>query len=46
MSSGDIDGDGYQDIVIGSPGYSQVNNWQRGRVYIIYGNGMFSFFTV
>lgn len=39
LSSGDVDGDGYKDTIIGSPGYSHVNNWQRGRVYILYGNG-------
>lgn len=38
ISSGDIDHDGNKDIIVGSPGYSHINNWQRGRVYIIYGS--------
>ncbi|XP_063430790.1 phosphatidylinositol-glycan-specific phospholipase D-like [Mytilus trossulus] len=38
ISSGDIDKDGYTDVVIGSPGYSHVNNWQTGRIYIVHGS--------
>lgn len=32
----DLDGDGNEDLVVGSPGYSTSNEPQRGRVYILY----------
>jgi len=36
-SAGDVNGDGYADIVIGAPGYSSGN--YRGKVYVYYGSG-------
>lgn len=32
----DLDSDGNEDLVIGSPGHSDSNEPQRGRVYILY----------
>lgn len=36
MLAKDLDGDGNEDLVVGSPGYSTNNEPQRGRVYILY----------
>jgi hypothetical protein len=36
LSSGDINGDGIDDLIIGSPNYGESN--ARGRVYIYYGD--------
>ncbi|XP_061168145.1 phosphatidylinositol-glycan-specific phospholipase D-like [Saccostrea echinata] len=36
MISKDLDDDGNEDLVIGSPGHSTSNEPQRGRVYILY----------
>ncbi|ETE72542.1 Phosphatidylinositol-glycan-specific phospholipase D, partial [Ophiophagus hannah] len=30
--------DGYDDLIVGAPGYSQLGHIQLGRVYIVYGN--------
>nr|XP_033790390.1 phosphatidylinositol-glycan-specific phospholipase D isoform X2 [Geotrypetes seraphini] len=38
MTSADLNQDGYDDLVIGAPGYSTMGNVQVGRVYIIYSN--------
>ena len=38
--SGDLNNDGFDDLIVSAPGYSSDNNIQRGRVYIIYGNYM------
>ncbi|XP_074843689.1 phosphatidylinositol-glycan-specific phospholipase D [Carettochelys insculpta] len=38
MSSGDLNQDGYEDLVVGAPGYSRLGHVQIGRVYIIYSN--------
>ncbi|KAG8133372.1 hypothetical protein E2320_011213 [Naja naja] len=38
MTSADLNQDGYDDLVIGAPGYSQLGHIQLGRVYIVYGN--------
>lgn len=35
--SGDVNGDGFVDVLISAPGFSSPGNYQRGRVYIIYG---------
>ena len=40
MVSGDLNNDGFDDLIVSAPGYSSDNNIQRGRVYIIYGNYM------
>ncbi|XP_042317562.1 phosphatidylinositol-glycan-specific phospholipase D isoform X2 [Sceloporus undulatus] len=36
--SADLNQDGYDDLVAGAPGYSQLGHVQIGRVYIVYGN--------
>ncbi|XP_063155050.1 phosphatidylinositol-glycan-specific phospholipase D isoform X3 [Candoia aspera] len=38
MTSADLNQDGYDDLVIGAPGYSQLGRLQLGRVYIVYSN--------
>lgn len=38
MTSADLNQDGYDDLVVGAPGYSQLGHIQLGRVYIVYGN--------
>ena len=42
MATGDMDKDGYEDIVIGAPGYSVKGSPQQGKVYIVYGNGVYA----
>ncbi|XP_035660620.1 phosphatidylinositol-glycan-specific phospholipase D-like isoform X1 [Branchiostoma floridae] len=36
LASGDLDGDGQPDLVIGAPGYGSPGNQQHGAVYVIY----------
>jgi hypothetical protein len=36
--TGDINGDGFADVVIGAPGASPMGNEFAGRVYIVFGN--------
>jgi len=36
--TGDVNGDGHDDVIISAPGFSSAGNYQRGRVYIIYGS--------
>ncbi|XP_073187979.1 phosphatidylinositol-glycan-specific phospholipase D isoform X3 [Lepidochelys kempii] len=38
MTSGDLNKDGYEDLVVGAPGYSRLGHVQIGRVYIVYSN--------
>ncbi|KAJ7338576.1 hypothetical protein JRQ81_012478 [Phrynocephalus forsythii] len=38
LTSADLNQDGYDDLVVGAPGYSQRGRIQTGRVYIVYGN--------
>ncbi|KAM7174267.1 phosphatidylinositol-glycan-specific phospholipase D [Macrochelys suwanniensis] len=38
MASGDLNQDGYEDLVVGAPGYSRLGHVQIGRVYIVYSN--------
>nr|XP_013796640.1 PREDICTED: phosphatidylinositol-glycan-specific phospholipase D [Apteryx mantelli mantelli] len=37
MISADLNQDGYEDLVVGAPGYSTLGHVQIGRVYIVYG---------
>lgn len=38
MIPADLNQDGYEDLVVGAPGYSTLGRVQIGRVYVIYGN--------
>ncbi|KAM6413104.1 phosphatidylinositol-glycan-specific phospholipase D [Pluvialis apricaria] len=38
MASPDLNQDGYEDLVVGAPGYSTLGHVQIGRVYVVYGN--------
>ncbi|XP_053914138.1 phosphatidylinositol-glycan-specific phospholipase D isoform X2 [Cuculus canorus] len=38
MISADVNQDGYEDLVVGAPGYSMLGRVQIGRVYVVYGN--------
>ena len=39
-SAGDVNGDGYSDIIVGAPGYgSEFNHSNEGRAFVYYGNG-------
>lgn len=38
MISADLNQDGYEDLVVGAPGYSTLGHFQIGRVYVVYGN--------
>ncbi|XP_074002601.1 phosphatidylinositol-glycan-specific phospholipase D isoform X2 [Numenius arquata] len=38
MISADLNQDGYEDLVVGAPGYSMLGRIQIGRVYVVYGN--------
>ncbi|XP_061202369.1 phosphatidylinositol-glycan-specific phospholipase D isoform X1 [Neopsephotus bourkii] len=38
MISADLNQDGYEDLVVGAPGYSTLGRFQIGRVYVVYGN--------
>ncbi|KFW68853.1 Phosphatidylinositol-glycan-specific phospholipase D [Pygoscelis adeliae] len=38
MISADLNRDGYEDLVVGAPGYSTLGCVQMGRVYVVYGN--------
>ncbi|GAB0183915.1 phosphatidylinositol-glycan-specific phospholipase D [Grus japonensis] len=38
MVSADLNQDGYEDLVVGAPGYSTLGHVQIGRVYVVYGN--------
>nr|XP_006134054.1 phosphatidylinositol-glycan-specific phospholipase D isoform X1 [Pelodiscus sinensis] len=38
MTSGDLNQDGSEDLVVGAPGYSRLGHVQIGRVYIVYSN--------
>ncbi|PKU29469.1 phosphatidylinositol-glycan-specific phospholipase d [Limosa lapponica baueri] len=38
MISADLNQDGYEDLVVGAPGYSMMGRVQIGRVYVVYGN--------
>ncbi|KAM4705011.1 phosphatidylinositol-glycan-specific phospholipase D [Rhinophrynus dorsalis] len=37
MTTADLNQDGYDDFVVGAPGYSTLGHIQVGRVYIVYG---------
>ncbi|KAM9303178.1 phosphatidylinositol-glycan-specific phospholipase D [Morus bassanus] len=38
MISADLNQDGYEDLVVGAPGYSTLGHVQIGRVYVVHGN--------
>ncbi|XP_069469728.1 phosphatidylinositol-glycan-specific phospholipase D [Ambystoma mexicanum] len=38
MISADLNQDGYEDLVVGAPGYSTQGNFQLGRVFVVYSN--------
>ncbi|XP_078541840.1 phosphatidylinositol-glycan-specific phospholipase D [Lissotriton helveticus] len=38
MVSADLNKDGYEDLLVGAPGYSTLGHFQVGRVYIVYSN--------
>ncbi|XP_069074988.1 phosphatidylinositol-glycan-specific phospholipase D isoform X2 [Pleurodeles waltl] len=38
MASADLNKDGYEDLLVGAPGYSTLGHFQIGRVYIVYSN--------
>ncbi|XP_010281868.1 PREDICTED: phosphatidylinositol-glycan-specific phospholipase D [Phaethon lepturus] len=38
MISADLNQDGYEDLVVGAPGYSTLGRVQIGQVYVVYGN--------
>ena len=38
VATGDVNGDQYEDLIIGAPGYGQEGLSQIGRVYVVYGN--------
>ncbi|XP_064605767.1 phosphatidylinositol-glycan-specific phospholipase D-like [Liolophura sinensis] len=38
MASGDVNKDGYDDVILGSPGWATTGSIQQGRVYILYGS--------
>lgn len=35
--TGDVNNDGFVDLLVGAPGYGVDANHQQGRVYIVYG---------
>lgn len=37
MISADLNQDGYEDLVVGAPGYSTLRHVQIGQVYVVYG---------
>ncbi|XP_048759928.1 phosphatidylinositol-glycan-specific phospholipase D-like isoform X2 [Ostrea edulis] len=38
LTNGDVDSDGFTDLIIGAPGYSAENSPQRGKVFTLFGN--------
>lgn len=37
LASGDVDSDGFQDLIVGAPGYSKTNSPQTGKVFTLFG---------
>jgi uncharacterized repeat protein (TIGR01451 family) len=37
-SAGDVNGDGYADVVVGAPLYPQANYEEKGKIYVYYGS--------
>uniref|UniRef100_H0XE61 Phosphatidylinositol-glycan-specific phospholipase D n=1 Tax=Otolemur garnettii TaxID=30611 RepID=H0XE61_OTOGA len=40
MTSTDLNQDGYDDLIVGAPGYSRTGHIQIGRVYLVYGSDL------
>ncbi|XP_052686542.1 phosphatidylinositol-glycan-specific phospholipase D-like [Crassostrea angulata] len=38
LASGDVDSDGFQDLIVGAPGYSKTKLPQTGKVFTLFGN--------
>jgi hypothetical protein len=40
-TAGDVNGDGYADVIVGAPNFStsSTGSWTEGRAYVYYGNG-------
>ena len=40
-TAGDVNGDGYADVIVGAPNFSTsgTGSWTEGRAYVYYGNG-------
>lgn len=36
LASGDVDSDGFQDLIVGAPGYSKTNLPQTGKVFTLF----------
>ena len=39
VASGDLNGDGFDDIIVGAPmwtNYEKMGNYETGRVYVVY----------
>lgn len=37
LASGDVDSDGFQDLIVGAPGYSKTKLPQTGKVFTLFG---------
>ena len=46
LLAGDVNNDGYEDLVMGAPSYGVGGNFQQGRVYIVYGTIRTSFYMI